>query len=268
MPPVPKLDAVLQEEDFDLAQAALVAVDYAYPEMDPYTHLTELDRMADDVRPRLQDRGREARLDALLAYLFEEMGFHGNRQEYYDPRNSHLNQVIERRTGIPITLSLVVLEVGWRLDLPLVGVGMPGHFLVKWAGSGNELLVDPFDDGNRMSRRECQDRLDEIFEGRLELADEHLRAVSKREMLTRILNNLKKAHLERDEDEEALAVLDRLLTVNPYSFQDLRDRGLVLSRLGRDRDAVEALERYLELLPGAEDADEIERTIEHLRQAL
>lgn len=260
---------VLDRQDFDLARAALLAVGYEYPNLDPYPCLTQLDRMADDVRPRLADREtpRET-IRVLSQHIFDDLGFRGNREDYYDPENSHLNRVLDRRVGIPITLSLVVLEVAWRLDLPMAGVGMPGHFLVKWAGrDGGEVLVDPFDDGEILTRDDAQDRVDEIFERKVTLTDDHLRSISKREMLTRLLNNLKKIHLEEGQQDRALQVLDRLLVVNPYSFQDLRDRGLVHRRLGHDERAVEDLERYLELLPGADDADEVRQVVERLQSS-
>lgn len=250
------------DEGLDLARAALAIAEAEYPGLDPTPFLMSLDAMAANVRKALPPRaGVRARVEALNRYLFDDLGFRGNLEDYYDAQNSHLNRVLERRVGIPITLSVVYLEVGRRLGLPVVGVGLPGHFVVKVADAHEELLLDPFYKGAFLDRAECQRRLDAIYGGKVVLSEQFLRAVGKREVLARMLYNLKRIHQRNSDAHRSLATLDMLLALQPYAFDDLRDRGLLHYKEGRFEEALRDLRGYLGWLPAAADAASVHRAI-------
>lgn len=255
----------LPEERIDLAHAALLIAAEEYPQLAPEPYLRRLDELAERVRDRLADESAPlVLLQEVGRVLFEEEGFRGNREEYYDPRNSFLNDVIDRRIGIPLTLSIVYLEVGWRLGLPLHGVNFPGHFLVRYAGEAMQLLVDPFQSGMVRFEDEAQDLLDHVYGGSVRMQEDFLRVADRRDMLTRLLANLKGNYLNRRDDVRALAAIERILIVRPDSADDERDRGIVLTRLGREREAAAALQRYLELVPDAPDSVRVKLLLEQL----
>ena len=178
-------------DEIDLAQMALLIAAAEYPDLDVEEELRALDSLAAGASRRL---GKEAdplaRANALSEYLFDEVGFRGNREDYYDPRNSFLNEVLRRRFGIPITLSLVYIEVGKRLGMPLVGVGMPGHFLVRISSEEEGLMIDPFNRGILLSEQDCSQRLQEIAGAALPWDRGYLAPVSNRQLIERILRNL------------------------------------------------------------------------------
>jgi regulator of sirC expression with transglutaminase-like and TPR domain len=250
------------DEDLDLARAALAVAQGEYPDLDPEAYVLRLDALAERVRARLRP-GASPRVvvDAMNRCLFEEEGFRGNLEDYYDPQNSYLHRVLDRRLGIPITLSLVYLEVGRRLGLPMAGVGLPGHFVVKVAGAHEEILLDPFYRGATLDRAECQRRLDAIYGGKVVLTDQFLRAVGKREMLARLLYNLKRIHTRAGDTGRALRVLDQLLVLQPFALEDIRDRGLLRYRAERYAEALADLRQYLLFLPKASDAAEVRKAI-------
>jgi regulator of sirC expression with transglutaminase-like and TPR domain len=201
--------------------------------------------------------------------LFGEEKFRGNEGDYYDPRNSFLNDVLERKLGIPITLSLVYMEVARRVGFPLFGVGMPGHFLVKYFDAeGGEVLIDPYDRGRVLTVLDCQRRLDGIYGGHLPFDQGMLSAISRRQMLTRLLNNLKVCYLTARNFRKALPVVDLLLAIYPRSPEDVKQRALLRQGLGQVRGAVEDLETYLKMSPEASDADEIRGLALSLRRRM
>ena len=152
------------EADLDLAEAALLIAQEEQPELDVAAYLGRLDALADSVRSRLPEAASFADIiQALNTVLFEEEGLSGNQTDYHDPRNSFLNEVLDRKLGIPITLSLVYIEVGNRLGVPLVGVGFPGHFVVKYAGPDGETVLDPFQAGSRVSQAQMEDKLRAMY---------------------------------------------------------------------------------------------------------
>lgn len=248
------------DDALDLARAALAIAQPEFPAMDPAAYVAQLDAMALEVRERTGSGSAAAKVQALNRYLFEERAFRGDLEDYYHPQNAYLNRVLDRGLGIPITLSLVYLEVGQRLGLPVVGVGLPGHFIVKVAGAHEELLVDPFY-RTLLTRQDCQKRLDAIYGGKLQLTEQFLRAVGKREVLARLLYNLKRIHVKADDTERALRVLDMLLALQPHAFEDLRDRGLLRYQAGRYAEALPDLRAYLGFLPRAADAAQVKRAI-------
>ena len=200
------------------------------------------------------------RLIALNNYLFRELGFAGNDNEYYDPRNSFLNDVITRKTGIPITLSILYLEVGTRLGLKLKGVSFPGHFLVKVRVTGGELVLDPYAGGRSLSEEELRERLAQ-FAGeqtaKTAPLEEFLEAATPRQILARLLRNLKAIYLEADETERALDVMNRLVILLPDVPEERRDRGMAFARLDCPRAAADDLGHYASERPRADDAAQV-----------
>ena len=257
----------LAEAELDLARASLLIAREEYPQLSVEQYLTRLDQLAEGVLDRLgEETAPLLVLQELLSFLFEKQGFRGNRDAYYDPRNSFLNDVLDRRLGIPLTLGIVVLETGWRLGLPLEGVSFPHHFLVRFRGDAVDLLIDPYDAGTLRFEDQAQELLDRVYGGMVVVRDAFLQRATKRDMLTRLLTNLKGLYLNVREDERALTVVDRLLLLRPGSPDDRRTRGILLARLGRSGEAAEALEDYLGAAPDAADAGQIEDLLGRLRR--
>jgi regulator of sirC expression with transglutaminase-like and TPR domain len=237
------------DAQIDLGEAALWIAAEAYPDLDVSAYLLRLDALAAEARPCVERATSErARVDALNDYLFEEQGFEGNREHYEDPRNSYLNQVLDRRTGIPISLSLLWIEVGRRLDLPVHGVGFPGHFLAKYQGA-DQIVVDPFF-GRVLSSEDCVERLRQASGERVPFDPKLLEATGSREILARMLRNLKQHYARLGDLERALASCDRILLLLPDDAEELRDRGLVYRELECFGPAVADLERFVALVPG------------------
>ena len=255
-------DAVAPERvKIDLAEAALLCAQDNYPDLDIRSQLESLEALAAKLRDRLPaDFSVTHRLVALNNYLFRELGFSGNMDEYYDPRNSFLNDVLARKTGIPITLSIVYLEVGQRLGLKLRGVSFPGHFLVKVRVTGGELVLDPYAGGRSLSEEELRERLaqftDKDTAKELPLED-FLEPASPRQILARLLRNLKAIYLDAKQFDKALGVMNRLVILLPDVPEERRDRGLVFARLECPRAAQEDLSHYAAQRPQAEDAEPI-----------
>lgn len=250
----------------DMARAALLVAQEEYPQIPVDLYLARLDQMAEEVKDRLADETAPlVVLDELLDMLFVRRHFQGNRGAYHDPRNSFLNDVLDRGLGIPLTLGMIVLEVGWRLGLPLEGVNFPGHFLVRFRGDAIHLLIDPFDGGKVRFEDQAQELLDRVYGGMVRVQEPFLRTATRRDMLVRLLTNLKGVYVNVSDNARALAVVERLLILQPTSRGDLRARGLLLARLGRRSEAVEQLEAYLELAPGAGDADRLRALVDDLK---
>ncbi|HSB68067.1 MAG TPA: transglutaminase-like domain-containing protein [Candidatus Methylomirabilis sp.] len=255
------------EAVIDLAEAALVIAQEEYPGLEVSRYLSCLDEMGAEVRARLGPTEDPHRLIAALSdYLFRERGFHGNSGDYYDPRNSFLNDVLDRRTGIPITLSTVYLAVGGRLGLHLHGVGMPGHFLVKHLTPDEEVVLDPFNGGAVVTPDDCQRILDRIYDGKLRFEPRFLTTLGTRRILARMLSNLKVIYFNNRAYAKALSVVDRLLILDPQAATEIRDRGLLSSQLRRFTEATADLERYLRLAPEAEDAEVIRDHLRSMRE--
>jgi len=254
-------------DQIDLARAALYCAMEEYPQLEPDEYINALDTMAVEIAERLPSERYPLRvIQAINHYLFNELGFTGNTQDYYDPRNSYLNQVIDQRVGIPITLSLVYLAVAQRLDFPMVGIGMPGHFLIRPVGQDLEVFVDPFHQGEILFPDDCQERLRQIYGSSAELRAEFLHAVDSRRFLSRMLTNLKTVYLNRGEWAKALAAIERILLLFPDAPQEQRDRGLIYYQLGRWTEATQDLENYLESTPRAEDAHVVRQLLKRMEQ--
>jgi regulator of sirC expression with transglutaminase-like and TPR domain len=253
-----------------LDRAALEIARIGHPDLDPTPSLQALDALADGLRPRLSRRVAPDTAAALLArYLFEECGFRGNRAAYYDPRNSFLNDVLERRTGIPISLSVVAIEVGRRLGIALEGVGFPGHFLVRVVGPGAKRLLDCFQGGTAVDQDELLARLRTLAETSggpdfAQVPPRFLEATPVPGILARMLRNLLRIYLEKRDWAHALAAVDLLLVLTPRSAEDLRVRARLYEELECFASAAADLRRYLALAPKANDAVEVRKALGRL----
>src|SRR5262245_33614839 len=219
-----------------LDRAALEIARIGHPDLDPDPTLTQLDALADGLRPRLPRGASPAAAARLLAcHLFEDCGFQGNRADYYDPRNSFLNDVVERKLGIPISLSVLAIEVGRRLGIPIVGVGFPGHFLIRAADPREVLLLDCFAGGVAVEEDELLERLRALAGSSgpdfSHVPPRFLEPVPTSDVLSRMLRNLLRIYLERREPERALAAVDLLLVLTPESADDLRTRARLYESL-------------------------------------
>jgi regulator of sirC expression with transglutaminase-like and TPR domain len=255
------------ENDFELDRAALLIAAEEYPHLEVEQYLAQLDSFAGLVRERDKtSAGPLTRILRLSNFVFDELGFHGNLENYFDPRNSFLNDVIDRRTGIPITLSVVFIEIARRVGLKLFGVGMPGHFIVKYAGEGEDILIDPFNGGRLLSEEKCREMIEEIYDGKMKFHPSFLYAVTKRQILARMLQNLKGVYARAGDHHKTLAVIERVLQINPDTVSEIRDRGLVYLSLERYTMALADLEEYLRRVPQSADAKQIKERIKELRQ--
>ena len=251
-----------------LAQAALLIAAEEETHVDVAHYLALIDDLGRNGAARVASHPG-AGIEAFNEFLFEENHFRGNQTEYYDPHNSFLHDVLDRRVGIPITLSIVYMEVGARAGLETQGVGMPGHFIVRAreTGSLEASLVDPFD-GRVIEREDCQARLDELFEGNVTLSDEHLRSSGSREILVRLLTNLKAIYTRARLYQKALAAVERILVLKPAEIVEQRDRGALLAQLGRLPEAVAATQSYLQLVSRDEDTDEVKEQLHIMQRRL
>ncbi len=243
------------EETIDLGRAALTIALTDYPNLDVSAYLARFDQLAVEVLQRC-DIGGEVHqsIAALNHVLFERHGFRGNPDDYYDPKNSFLNEVIERRLGIPITLSVLYMEVAQRVGLALDGVGFPGHFLVKYARDGVEIFIDPFQRGEIKSREGLANMLAGLYAGAVELRAEFLKGSGKKAILKRMLGNLKGIYVKANDLVKLLSVLDRSIILEPAAAEEIRDRAVVYCRLECFAQAQTDFETYLRLAPDAKDA--------------
>jgi regulator of sirC expression with transglutaminase-like and TPR domain len=258
--------ARLPDERIDLAEAALWIAAEEQPGCDPTATLARLDELGDWLRDRVERVRRDSdRMVTLASFLADEVGLRGNRDDYYEPQNSLLDQVLKRGLGIPITLSLLYIEVGRRVGLPLAGVCYPGHFLVRHAHQP-DLVLDPFDSGRLLTRADLQDLLGSFRGSPIPFNEGLLRPAAPREILVRLLNNLHGAYLRRGELVRAISVLDRLLLFDRRNVQALRDRGLLSLRWGDPEVAWQDLGLYLDLVPDAPDREAVVSVLKEARR--
>ena len=259
----------LAQEPIDLARAALAIAREEYPDLDEGRYLRLLDRLAEGVQSGVPaGASPERRVGRMNTYLFHELGFSGNQSDYYDARNSFLNEVLDRRLGIPLTLSIVYIEVGRRCGLRVEGVGFPGHFLCKVHLEGGELVVDPFHRGQLLGLEEIKRRLSTAVGTQLKFDPRLLRAATARDILVRMLQNLRSLYQERNDMPRALSAVDRLLMLAPDNIRGLRERAQLYEQLGGSAAAAADLEKVLQLEPGASDASALRARVRRLRDAL
>jgi regulator of sirC expression with transglutaminase-like and TPR domain len=261
-----ELEQIARREPIDLARAALAIAREEYPLLDEERYLRALDEFGLQVMRGLPAGALpERRVGRLGAVLFHELGFSGNRADYNDPRNSFFNEVIERRTGIPITLSLVYMEVGRRCGLQVEGVSFPGHFLCKVTLDDGELIVDAFNRGQLLGLAELRRRFASAAGDAARFDLRLLRAARPKEILARVLQNLRSIYLERGDLPRALSAVDRQLVLQPDDPRVLRDRARLCEQLGGPGAAAADLEKVLRLQPGAPDATALRARVDRLR---
>ena len=263
------------DAQIDLARAALEIARHAYPEIDPAHYLAELDRLADGLAPVFRDTLPPVmQVQTLSRYLFRENGFHPAQNAYYDPRNSYLNEVLDRREGIPISLSLVYLEVGMRLGLPLAGISFPQRFLVKHVSPAGEIIIDPFGEGRMLDddaliallvedgENESQSEFDP------ETLPDLLRACSKRDLLLRWLRNLKGIYFHQHLYGKALEISTMIFALTPDLPIEIRDRGVIYEQMECARAALADYERYLLVSHDIDDHTEIRQRVANLKHSV
>jgi regulator of sirC expression with transglutaminase-like and TPR domain len=248
----------------DIAEVALFLAKDEYPDIDVEAHLAEVAAMAHEAR-RFVRGDLSARVAGLCRYLFHEMGFHGNPRDYYDPRNSYLNMVLERRTGIPISLSAVMMAVGCRVGLDVKGVGLPGHFVVKVVEGSEGILVDPYHGGRLLTRIDCDNIARQVTgqEFRFEAAD--LEAVPLALIVFRMLNNLKGIYLKARDFGRAIRVMERMRQVRPEDLATRRDLGICMVDSGQHGKAIDHLSAYANAAPDADDAEVVRLLLKDAR---
>jgi regulator of sirC expression with transglutaminase-like and TPR domain len=250
----------------DVAALLIAAEDQSYRNVSVEAHLSQLDELAKEARSFLE-KSPAGETEAFNHFLFDLKRFTGNQLNYYDPRNSFLNEVVDRRMGIPITLSVLYMEVGRRAGLDVEGIGLPGHFIVRVRELGHReaLLVDPFH-GAMLTREDCQDRLDTVYDGLVLLTEEHLRPASTPEILVRMLRNLKAVYTRPNLYRQALACIDRILLLTPDDAGEHRDRGALLAQLERYGESIRETEFYLQTAGDAPDASQVREQLDRIRR--
>lgn len=248
----------------DLARVALLIARDAYSQMNPRAYLRRIDRLAARLRPRLRG-SLAARTAELSTFLFEECGFSGNTENYYDPRNSYLNKVLDRRVGLPITLSVLAMAVGTRAGLSVAGVGLPGHFVAKAVDGNEEVLFDPFNGGQFLDAEACEVLVGSLTGRPFEATPEALAAAAPGAIITRMLQNLKTAYLADREYLRGARITRRLTQLVPQDPTQYRDLGVLLVQSHQPGRAIDPLRAYLRAAPGAEDARDVQK---FLAQAL
>lgn len=251
----------------DLGLAALLVGAEEEPDVDVERSLAALDELAESLEPHLSEGSELQRVASLVEHLFVRQGFKGNGDDYGDPKNSYLHQVLERRTGIPITLSILLIEVGRRVGIELHGVGFPTHFLV---GMNHQpgLFVDPFNEGRILTIDECKALLHVNTGGVLAYEPGYLAPTPTAEILARVSRNLRNLHLKEDRIEQALRAADRIVLLTPHDWIEVRERGLVHFRLGAYGAAIADFNTYITEVPEAPDRGWVEDLIEAAREHL
>jgi len=257
--------AALDDGDIPLLGTALLIARDEYPDLDPHHYEELVSQHVDQLRPRLEKIEQwPMRMMSINQYLFDELGYAGNHDEYYDPRNSYLNEVFERRLGNPISLALVQIEVARRLDMPLDGVSFPGHFLVRLPVDDGMLVMDPFNRGRPLDADELRERVQPHLAG-TSIDDQALHDIlnpaSHRAILVRMLRNLHTVYVEHGDWARAVRCADRVLKLVPDNPDALRDRGQGYLKLEHRHGARADLGRYLMLNPDADDAPAVRESL-------
>ena len=258
--------AGLPDPMLDLVEASLVIAQEDHPGLaiDPY--IAQVDAWGAAVRERLEGtRDVERIVESINRLLFDEEGFHGEDGDYYDPKTALVSEMLDKHAGLPITLSILYIEMCRRVGMEATGVSLPGRFLVKFSGAFGDVVVDPFDDGRVLSKIELQQILDDVYGGGVRLREHHLRSFSPKEILARELAHLKAAYLARHDLARAAASSERLLILDKNDAYEVRDRAAIAMQLHAYGEAIAYFERYLATAPYAEDGPRIREQIAYLR---
>jgi len=258
--------AALDEEAFPLDRAALVIASEEYPELDVASYLRRIDTFAARAEVLVGfDRSPINYIESINEVLFVQEGLRGNSEDYYDPRNSYINEVLDRRLGIPITLSIIYIEAARRIGFPVHGIGFPGHFLMKHVANERDIIIDAFEMGRILTTRDCQELLDKTYNGAVQMSPSLLNPMEKRAIITRMLYNLKGIYRQREQYQKALAIIEKILLLNPWTPSEVRDRGLIYMQTSLFAKALADLESYLTHVMSPEDSSNIEEHIKMLR---
>lgn len=250
----------------DLVEASLVIDLEEDPRLDVDRHLHDVQVWSDAVRQRLEgSRDVERIVETVNRLLFDEEGFLGANDDYYDPRSALLSEALDRHAGLPITLSILYIELSRRAGIEAAGVALPGRFLVKFTGSFGVIVVDPFDGGRILSTMELQKILDGMYGGGVQLREHHLRSFTPRQILARELAQLKAAYLAQRDLTRAAASIDRLLILDDRDAYEVRDRAALATQMHAYAQAIQLFERYLALMPSADDRSRVREQIAYLR---
>src|ERR1051325_5200288 len=258
--------AGLPDREVDLVEASLVIAVEDHPGIEISRYLGQVSQWSDAVRDRLDgSRDVERIVESINRLLFDEEGFHGENEDYYDPRSALLSETFEKHAGLPISLSILYIELSRRVGVDVAGISLPGRFLVKFSGAFGQIVIDPFDGGRVLSTIELQKLLDEVYGGGVKLREHHLRSFTAKQILARELAHLKSAYLARHDLAHAAASIDRLLILDAHDAYELRDRATVAAQMHAYRLAIDCFERYLALTPHADDTLRIREQIAWLR---
>ena len=251
------------DDQINLAKASLFYAQAEYPNLKIEKYLHSLHDMAAEVEKRLpQERYPLKVINTINDYLFNYLGYRGNSKNYYDLRNSFLNEVIDSRKGIPITISVVYLEIAKLIGFSMSGVGMPGHFLVRPDFPESGIFIDTFNRGEILFAQDCLAKIQNLYQQPLELEPRFLDSVSNRHILMRMLTNLKYIYLSSNQLSKSLEIISGILMLFPNHPKELRDRGLIYYQLDQPKQAYQDLEYYLAIWPHAEDATMIRKLLE------
>lgn len=262
-------------DEVPLARAALIAARAEYPDLDVDSYEQRLQDIAETLEQQLARgsvRSHPRRtIQTVNQLLYRELGFRGNNDHYDDPRNLYLNFVLTERLGIPVTLAIVYSEVCQRVGLDIQPVGLPGHVICRYRPENaeietDELLLDAHSLGRLMTRRDCQILVRNIFGSRVSFKDHHMASLQPRQVLQRLLHNLKAGYLQRGDEERASKTIDLLLALYPWDLDEIRDRGMLRERLGEVEPALTDLEQYVQFRPGARDIQTVSETVRSLRR--
>jgi len=259
------------DEEIRLAEAALLIASDEYRNLDVAAYLARLDAMAASFKRRLwPDISPADVIVRLNRFLFDEHGFTGNADDYYDPRNSFLNEVLDRKLGIPLTLGLIYIEIGQRIGLPVQGVSFPAHFLVKFRTRKGTVVLDPYAKGLSLSIDDLRCRIGGLYDG-ITPTGAHvaamLGAASNREILLRMLRNLKNIYIGNEQWWKALTAADRIVSIVPDDAVGYRDRAMIYVELECFRAALADFRSYLGKAPAAEDSEMVRRCVVNLQAA-
>ena len=255
------------DEQIDIAKASLYYAKAEYPDLDVQKYLHFLDAIATEVQTQLSGETYPLKvIQAINFELFDGLGFQGNSQDYYSPKNSFLNQVIERRVGIPITLSVIYLAVAQRIDFPMVGVGMPRHFLIRPNFEDVGIFVDAFNRGEILFKQDCQKKLSAMYQQPVTLDPDWLAPVGNKQILARMLNNLKLIYLHSRQINKALATMSGIIRLLPDNIAEIRDRGLLYYQIDRWQEAAVDLEYFIKIAPDTEDTATVQLLLDKINQ--
>jgi len=259
--------AVNPNADLDIAEIGLWIARDVYPDLDIPIYLSRLDDLADQLRPKLFGSFR-SRIATFAEFLFVEQGFTGNVAEYYDPRNSCLNEVLDRKLGIPISLSVLAMAVGERVGLPIQGIGLPGHFVCMARQGSDTVFIDPYHEGRLLGFADCERLVQQVTGMRIVVDDETVEPIALSRIVLRMMSNLKAIYLQTDQFALGAQISERLARLVPDDLTQLRDMGVLWVNAGQLGKAISPLERYLREEPDADDHDTVKRILQDARTRL